>query len=62
MCPEKAELEKKLFLANLLAHEKNIVMPQEIKQMVSQGKNAKRVPEEIKQMVSQGKNAKRVKR
>jgi hypothetical protein len=40
---KRAELEKKLFVANLLAHEKNIVMPQEIKQMVSQGKNAKRV-------------------
>jgi hypothetical protein len=59
---KRAELEKELFLANLLAHEKNIVMPQEIKQMVSQGKNAKRVSQEIKQMVSPGKNAKRVKR
>jgi hypothetical protein len=59
---KRAELEKKLFLANLLAHEKNTVMSQEIKQMVSQGKNAKRVSQEIKQMVSPGKNAKRVKR
>jgi hypothetical protein len=39
----RVELEKQWFLGNLLAHEKNTAMPAEIKQMVSEDKNGKRV-------------------